>query len=155
MKIYKDTKTGIYYRIHNSDLSLIREAYRVYNIDNLTKKDIVLDLGGHIGSFSYRIQNKVSKIILYEPDEINYKISLINLKKFDNVELVNSAVIENNDKYRFLYKSNSNSDGSHSLCKNNRPIKNKVNCSNYFNIIKKYTPYSNKKRHRRARILFV
>lgn len=136
----KDNKTGLYYRPWTSDLMTIRRVKRVYNIKDFNESDIVFDTGSHIGTFTYFIANKVKQVICFEPDIVNFKIGKYNNRNNKNVIFINEAIVANQDKKRYLYKSYSNSEGSHSLHVKSRIKSIMVSCVNYQNMIDKYKP---------------
>jgi len=140
MKLAKDNKTGIYYRPWFTDLEIIRGVYREYDISDFDKNDIVFDLGLNIGTFTYRIAPIVKQVISFEPDPINFRIAKLNTQQYKNVILYNAAIVGNNDKYRKLYKSDSNSEASHSLHKTKRNEHIEISCINYKEMISKYKP---------------
>jgi len=118
----------------------IRRVPRVYNTEDFSADDIVFDLGGHIGVFTYNIYNKVKQVIYVEPDPNSFKIGKYNNKNASNVIFINAAIVANNDTERKLYKSDTNSEGSHSLHVSSREKYIIVKCVNYFDLIKKYKP---------------
>jgi len=138
----KDSKTGLYYRPWKTDLHTIRDIYKTmtYNIKDFKKTDILIDIGCHIGSFSYRASPLVKKIYAFEPDFENFKIACLNNKENKNVKIFNAALIENDDKKRYLYESKAHNSSSLSIYSINRPYRVLVSCSNYESIIKKYKP---------------
>ena len=140
MKLMKDEKTGLYFRPWTSDLMTIRRVPRVYDVSLFKKSDIVFDLGGHIGVFTFNIAPKVKQVIYFEPDQENFEIGKYNNRNNKNVIFVNSAVVANKDKERYLYKSNTSSEGSHSLHVPSRNERELVSCVNYKDIMKKYKP---------------
>ena len=140
MNLAKDEKTGLYYRPWCSDLEIIKGVYKQYDIDNFKNTDIVFDLGANIGSFSYRIAKIVEQVFAFEPDPENFKIAVYNNRNNFNVTLFNKAIVGNEDKERYLYKSNSNSEASHSLHKTSRNKRILIPCINYQKMIDQYEP---------------
>ena len=136
----EDNKTGIYYRSWTSDLMTIRRVARMYNTEDLESSDVVLDMGAHIGCYTYYAANKVKQVIAFEPDPTSFKIARYNNRNNNNVTIVNAAIVANNDKQRKLYKTSTNSEGSHSLHVKSRKEFIFVKCLNYFDTVEKYRP---------------
>lgn len=98
------------YRVNiPTEVEIMRDVFRNNEYERkgliLKNDDVVLDLGGNIGSFSMRNFNRVKRIIAVEPEEVNCKIfhKNINENNADNVELIQKAVVGNNDKTRIFY----------------------------------------------------
>ena len=140
ISLARDDRTGLYYRPYRTDIEIIRGVYRSYDISDFNISDTVLDLGLNIGSFTFRIASKVKKVIGFEPDKTNFNIAKLNNKENKNTEIFNHAVVGNDDKERYLYISDSNSEASHSLHKKRRVKKELITCTNYQKIINKYRP---------------
>lgn len=58
----------------------ILEDYQKERKWAIKKKDIVFDIGAHIGSFSIYAAHKGAKVYAFEPDEKNFEILLKNIK---------------------------------------------------------------------------
>jgi len=140
IQLSKDKKTGLYYRPWTTDLEIIRGVYIEYNITDFKNTDIVFDLGANIGAFCNKVSKLVKKVYAFEPDPINFKIAKLNNHLNKNVILFNSAIIGNYDKKRYLYKSYTCSEASHSLHRTSRNEKILVSCVNYKKMINKYKP---------------
>ena len=71
----------------------------------LSKKDIVLDLGGNIGAFTCDAFDKVKKVIVFEPEAVNFEFLSTNIEDngAKNVIAHNKAVVGNDDKVRDFY----------------------------------------------------
>lgn len=106
----------------------------------LTKKDVVLDLGGNIGAFTLDIFDKVKKVIVYEPEDVNYEFLSINIEDngAKNVTAHKQAVVGNDDKVRDLYLGKAPYYYSF-LVKHNRK-RVPVECVNINDVMKKYKP---------------
>jgi FkbM family methyltransferase len=109
----------------------------------LDKDDVVLDIGGQIGTFSIDIAGKVSKVYTYEPDKDNFEFLKKNIEenKIENIFANNKAVVGNEDKERTLFKGNKfngagNNTGGYSLIDCETESKDKVHCENINAIIK-------------------
>ena len=107
---------------------------------NLTKKDIVLDLGGNIGAFTCDIFDKVKKVIVYEPEDVNYEFLSTNIEDngAKNVIAHKQAVVGNDDKVRDFYLGKAPYYYSF-LVKHNRK-RVPVECVNINDVMKKYKP---------------
>jgi len=75
-----------------------------HNQIELTEEDIWLDIGGHIGSFTVDIADKVKEVYSYEPDLENYKLLHKNTEKINNIHIFSLAIVGNKDKKRNLYE---------------------------------------------------
>lgn len=107
---------------------------------NLTKKDVVLDLGGNIGAFTCDIFDKVKKVIVYEPEDVNYEFLSTNIEDngAKNVIAHKQAVVGNDDKVRDFYLGKAPYYYSF-LVKHNRK-RVPVECVNINDVVKKYKP---------------
>ena len=107
---------------------------------NLTKKDVVLDLGGNIGAFTCDIFDKVKKVIVYEPEDVNYEFLSTNIEDngAKNVIAHKQAVVGNDDKVRDFYLGKAPYYYSF-LVKHNRK-RVPVECVNINDVMKKYKP---------------
>lgn len=119
----------IIYKVRNKNLKFIARAatedmaeivvvasgfeYDMGDI-TLTKNPIVVDLGGHIGTFSIttaRLLKDKCSIYVYEPDADNYQMLLRNIK-LNNIKSVypeNKAISDHAGK-GYLKKENMNTD---------------------------------------------
>ena len=77
---------------------IVRDDYQLKHL-NVAGGSFVIDIGGHIGSFSLAAAKKFpdAKILCFEPSAFNYKIlkKNIELNNFDNISLFNKAVSSN------------------------------------------------------------
>ncbi len=108
-----------YFREGNfGDLYTIRENLngKQYKQLKLSTSDIILDIGGHIGTFTVPLANKVRKIVVVEMDLSNYKLLEANTRFYKNVVSLNKAVVANDssDIQVQYYKASKNS-GAHSM----------------------------------------
>jgi len=106
----------------------------------LTKNDVVLDLGGNIGAFTCDAFDKVKKIIVFEPEAVNFEFLSINIEDngAKNVIAYNKAVVGNDDKVRDFYLGKAPYYYSF-LVKHNRK-RVPVECMNINEIMEKYKP---------------
>jgi len=108
---------------------------------SLTKKDVWLDIGAHVGTFGIDISDKVKQVYCYEPSKESFKLLKKNIKENNvkNVFAVNKAVVGTDEKERTFYVGKNS--GANSLIKNR--IKwggetSATKCENINSIIKKY-----------------
>ena len=66
----------------------------------LLPTDIILDIGAHVGSFSFAcLQRGAGKVYAFEPDEANFLICTENLKRFGSRAVPRRAAIWRSDKW--------------------------------------------------------
>jgi FkbM family methyltransferase len=125
-------KGELVYKIRNKNMQFIARAgtedmaevvvvtsgYE-YDLNNvkLPKKPVIVDLGGHIGTFSISMARRLKdkcKIYTYEPDKENYGILIRNiaLNKIHSVYSKNVAISDYVGK-GYLEKENMNTDAYH------------------------------------------
>lgn len=77
--------TGLRYRVEPSfrDLEIIDESLAVYQDLNVGPGDVVLDLGGHIGSAAQMFLKLGARTISVEPLPTNYEVLKQNVEGFD------------------------------------------------------------------------
>lgn len=94
----KRYETTWYVREDTADMAIVDEVYRekVYDFKHIHTTDIktVLDIGGHIGSFSVKAAQKFpnSTIITCEPVKANFDLLLKNVQDFKNIQAKHVAV---------------------------------------------------------------
>jgi len=108
-----------YFREGNfGDLYTIRENLngKQYKQLKLSTSDIILDIGGHIGTFAVPLAKKVQKIATVEMDLSNYKLLEANVRFYNNIIPLNKAVVadDSSDIQVQYYKASKNS-GAHSM----------------------------------------
>lgn len=108
-----------YFREGNfGDMYTIREnlGCKQYKQLKFNESDIILDIGGHIGTFAVPLANKVRKIVTVEMDPDNYKLLEANVRFYKSIISLNKAVVSNehSDAPIEYYKANKNS-GAHSM----------------------------------------
>lgn len=98
-----------------AEIAVVASGYE-YKMDsiNLPSKPTIIDLGGHIGTFSVhtaRLLKDKCKIYAFEPDEVNYDIFNKNIKlnKIKSITLKNIAISDYVGK-GYLKKENMNTD---------------------------------------------
>lgn len=106
----------------------------------LSKKDVVLDLGTNIGAFTVDIFDKVKRVISYEPEDVNFEFTSINIEDNNakNVTAHKKAVVGNDDKVRDFYLGKVPYYYSF-LVKGNRK-RVPVECVNINDVMKEYNP---------------
>jgi FkbM family methyltransferase len=83
---------------------------RIHAIDcygfNLVKNKnpVVIDAGGHIGTFplSIMLKNSNSKVYVFEPDQENYKLLNINCAPFPNIKTFQSGLLDQSKTLDFF-----------------------------------------------------
>lgn len=108
-----------YFRDGNfGDMYTIRENLggKQYKQLKLRDSDIILDIGGHIGTFSVPLARKAQKIVAVEMDLSNYALLEANVRFYKNIISLNKAVVSNesSDVQVQYYKAAKNS-GAHSM----------------------------------------
>ena len=73
MRLLRDKATGLWMRPGTTDREVIREQ-RIYSPMELTGDDVVLDLGGHIGSFACLAVPQGCSVKSYEPEPDNIAV---------------------------------------------------------------------------------
>lgn len=113
------TKVGsFFYRKGNfGDEYTVREniSGKQYHDLKPSKDDVVLDIGGHIGTFAFAIATKVRHVVSVEMDDENWELLHKNTLQFGNVKTLNVAVVPNDceDVEIEYYRAKKNS-GAHS-----------------------------------------
>ena len=119
---------------------ILRKTYSQHL--RLDKKDVWLDIGGHIGTFTIDIADQVKHVYTFEPNKENFGLLKRNVKenKVKNATIFNKALIENDDKERKFYLDKTNNTGGHSLLKSewSKTSYQLVCCENINAIIKKH-----------------
>jgi FkbM family methyltransferase len=107
---------------------------------NLSKKDVVLDLGGNIGAFTVDIFDKVKKVIVYEPEDVNYEFLSTNIEDngAKNVVAHKQAVVGNDDKVRDFYLGKVPYYYSFLVKQNRKRVP--VECVNINDVMREYKP---------------
>lgn len=75
--------------------TIFNEVYRdnEYSVPELTDKDIIIDIGAHIGSFAKRcLDNGAGKVVCFEPSTRNLEMLRLNLSEYSNIEISEKAV---------------------------------------------------------------
>lgn len=107
---------------------------------NLSKKDVVLDLGGNIGAFTVDVFDKVKKVIVYEPEDVNYEFLSTNIEDngAKNVVSHKQAVVGNDDKVRDFYLGKVPYYYSFLVKQNRKRVP--VECVNINDVMREYKP---------------
>lgn len=89
-----------------NDIGNFKEIFEwdVYKKLKVSPRDVVIDLGAHIGLYTLKIGKKCKKVIAIEPHPENFEILLKNIKlnHFENVEAIKCCV-SNKDGYAQLF----------------------------------------------------
>jgi FkbM family methyltransferase len=115
------TSYGKFYcRKYEEDLGIISDAYEIKTIKefiNLLKgKDLVIDVGAHIGKYTILAAKLSKKVIAIEPNKENFTIleRNIRLNRLNNVYALNLAAFNKNSKLKLYIGDTS---GQHSIFK--------------------------------------
>ena len=111
-----------YIRPHENDLKVIilnlGNEYDFLKNTNLSENKFIIDAGAYIGTSSIRFSQlfKDNQIIAIEPFKENYDLMLKNIKNYNNITPINSALVPSNyaDDI-FLYKSKTGAWGNNIL----------------------------------------
>lgn len=80
-KVVIDPVTGLHYREDSHDLAVIHEVEHAYAGLNIHERDVVIDLGAHIGAFSwYAMRRGAISVYAVEPDPQNFSLLYENRK---------------------------------------------------------------------------
>ena len=121
----------------NNRTSKASSAYKV-----IQNYDLAFDIGTNVGGFSNAYHNKFNKIIAIEAHPLTYKFAKQNLAPYDNIEVINKAVSDVDDKEVNLLLHDCGDSGSTSLIK--LPSKQSldesytVNTISYTTLVAKY-----------------
>lgn len=88
------------------------EKNEAYNLLNLNKNEIYLDVGAYNGDTVAEFlenANQYNKIIAVEPDFKNFKKLENNTRNINNITLINAAVSDRSGKIKFAHKGGRNS----------------------------------------------
>jgi FkbM family methyltransferase len=89
-----------------------------YKLDKFSESDIVIDIGGHIGSFAIECALRGANVFVYEPDDENYDLLLRNIEvnNLQNKIVPFKKIISKRRGKSTLYLDSLN-PGSHSIYK--------------------------------------
>ena len=93
---------NISYNDNSTDMGVIKEIFfeDPYKVRDIPNNSIVIDIGGHIGTFSIRCANeKNCTVYVYEPCEESYRLLIHNIninKLYDKIKAFNKAVSDDN-----------------------------------------------------------
>lgn len=76
-------------------MPIIREVWDggVYERDyQIRSRDVIVDAGAQIGSFTVKVAKKAKKVIAFEPEPSNFELLCINTRELENVEIHSSAL---------------------------------------------------------------
>jgi len=143
--IYQKNDKKFYIRKNTCDKQTIDEIFRLNTYLNklsLKKDDIVLDIGGNIGSSSVLFSDKVKQVIVFEPQIDNFRFLLKNIKlnRCENVIAFNKALINTDDKQIYFYENVLRNKGSHSILSIRGRKRVIAQAENIDNVVKKYMP---------------
>lgn len=114
--IIEDTKTGIFHRASTFDLFILNES-RGYFPMGLTRKDVLLDLGGHIGTVASRAKLECPEcfVVSVEAQKDNFKVLEQNAVKFGFISELRAVVSsDQHEKDIPLYVNKKKNNALHS-----------------------------------------
>ncbi|MFA5394917.1 MAG: FkbM family methyltransferase [Methanogenium sp.] len=84
---------GLLFSTDYIDFKIIDEVFKTYYYSDIRPTDIVLDIGAHVGGYTLRIANSVSKVIAVEPIYYGVLASNVVLNQLsDKVEILTYAL---------------------------------------------------------------
>ena len=95
-KTYAQKRFGQNFLISKSVLQKIIKAAE------LSKKDIVIEIGPGIGTLTYELAKRVKKVIAIEKDKKMIEILKETLQNFQNVEIVQGDILKIDTRYKIL-----------------------------------------------------
>lgn len=114
----RKNREGLFFRPGTSDAKMLSQSKNDYPTVDPTGK-VVMDCGANVGGFCARaVRAGAQRIVAYEPDHLNLEILKLNVQGFDNVELIEKALIDNDDdEITFYIRDSQNSACSGSTTK--------------------------------------
>jgi len=109
-------QVSVFYRTKNTDLKVIKNIFNKneYFLEGFVLKNLkyIIDLGAHIGIFSFYVKSKFpnAKIYAYEPNPETYKLLKQNIKlnKLKNIKTFKRAVSGKKGLSKFYIHNKSN-----------------------------------------------
>jgi FkbM family methyltransferase len=99
-----------------ADLAVAWEVFvdNVYDSFAICNDDIILDIGGHIGSFTTKAANKCpnGKIYTFEPTPDTFSILGTNVKYLKNVEIFRTAISDHTGTEKYYLSENNPGENS-------------------------------------------
>ena len=96
-----DEDSGLWFRPDTSDRFVLNEIFiaDVYDLSRFNNLSCVIDLGGNIGAFSYRIASLFPNCVItaLEPEPDNFSVLKENCFNIENINLINKAVWSHSD----------------------------------------------------------
>jgi len=135
--------TKFYLRPNTYDSYIVNEQESYFKLINPTKEDRWLDIGANIGAFASFLAPLVKSVICIEPEPENFKRLTMNIKlnSVVNADLLQKAVVGNNDKTRTFHVLKHSNKGLHSLISRSDVAEQeeiKVECVKLGKLIKDY-----------------
>ncbi len=109
--LYKKWKNLEFLLPREHDLSTFEEVLGVVDsyclkifLPLLSKEDVILDLGAHIGFFSLAVAPYVKSVISIEPEEENYRYLCKNIEKnnLSNIQTIPKALAKEEGTKTFI-----------------------------------------------------
>jgi len=140
MKLYRH-KSGLMLREGSSDHKTLVEINREYTWMPVKDKK-VLDIGGCFGGYSkFALENGAKEVLCIEPEPRNYETICVNLEKFSNVKVLNSACVYDGRNEIPLYTTTSGkSFGNFSTSKYRGRDEIRVKTVKFNDVLKQFKP---------------
>ena len=116
MKLIKDEKYGVYFTEQGNEFDSVtfygiveQDEYGLGKMKNEgLQPKIVFDVGGHIGSFSYKVKMlwPDAKIVMIEPNSRSMDIAKKNLKGFDDIIFIKEGLWYGEEKPEYFMQNN-------------------------------------------------
>ena len=128
------------YRENTYDINIIKEVTRVYKNLDMTN-NCVLDIGANIGAFTlFAIEKGASRVIGFEPEPDNFALCYENCKIFTNTQIINKAIVCNDDLTRQFFLNKGINKGAHSLYVHRGRDIITINCIKFETVLNQYQP---------------
>lgn len=114
-EIEYDDRRQLWHRPGTYDLRTAAAIRGSYGALQLKLTDIVLDIGGHIGSFAVWAAPQVKRVVSYEPYKDSYQLLVRNVKDHRNARAVNAALSTQPKGLTSFYLNKGMNQGLHSL----------------------------------------
>jgi FkbM family methyltransferase len=97
--------------------------------------DCVIDIGGHIGTFSFMVAPFARRVLVFEPVSENFELLKKNLsgKRFEHVRCINAAVSDGKEEIKINLSDRSGSHSAHWSTGDNSEIASALSLADIFN----------------------
>lgn len=128
-----------YIRPHKSDLVVLNEVFATKDYDIAIKRlqprtSVVVDIGGHIGTFTIKASLHAKKVIVYEPEKENAFLlkKNVELNKRGNIKVMPFGIARKQGKYpMYISKKNANCNSMYSTLTRNASHTQMIECKNF------------------------